>query len=338
MKRRKFILDSGKIGLGLGIVGTSACSSKRGEYEAQLADKSKKEMEAIKKMGRLRKFPISLAQWSLHKHYEKNKLDPMNFALQAKSYDIHALEYVNQLYGSKYLEADNVKMAVEKLSADLLTKSKGEGVENVLIMIDNEGDLCVADAALRKTSVENHYKWVDAASYLECHSVRVNVFGEGSKEEQADRAKESLTMLSEYAADMNINVIVENHGGYSSDPVWMTEVIEDVSMKNCGILPDFGNWCIRRENNERWGALCLEETKEIYNAVEMMLPWAKGVSAKSFAFDIEGNETTIDYRKMMQIVSDSDYSGHIGVEYEGEVDAEIGIVRTKKLLEKCMAG
>ena len=42
-------------------------------------------------------------------------------------------------------------------------------------MIDGEGYLAETDDAKRTQAVENHYKWVEAAKYLGCHSIRVNI-------------------------------------------------------------------------------------------------------------------------------------------------------------------
>ncbi len=329
MKRRKFIHKSAYATLGLSAMGLGSCTKKGNAVESAVTETNQANM---------RTFPISLAQWSLNKYYKSGELDPMNFAQHAASYGVTGIEYVNQLYEPLYLEASNQKQVIEKMVKELKTNAEDAGMTNVLIMVDHEGDLAVADKAARIRAIANHQKWVDAANYLGCHSIRVNVFGEGSREEQAERSKESLMSLSEYAKDLNVNVIVENHGGYSSDPKWMIDVIKEVNMANCGLLPDFGNWCIAREGGERWGAKCIEETTEIYDAVRDMMPYAKGVSAKSYSFDASGNEERIDYQRMMEVVSASDYEGFVGVEYEGEVDAKIGIPATKKLLERCMKG
>jgi sugar phosphate isomerase/epimerase len=187
-------------------------------------------------------------------------------------------------------------------------------------MCDGEGALGDPDEAKRKEAVENHYKWVEAAKFLGCHSIRVNAHSEGSREEQAKLATDGLRQLAEYAAPKKIGVIVENHGGLSSDGEWLSGVIKAVDLPNCGTLPDFGNFY----------------EYDRYQGVKDMMPFAKGVSAKSYAFDDEGNETKIDFRKMMKIVLDAGYHGYVGIEWEGEhpEDEKEGVLATKRLLER----
>ena len=183
--------------------------------------------------------------------------------------------------------------------------------------------------------MENHKRWVDAASKLGCHSIRVNTFGTNDPEIWKTTVVDGLRKLSEYAATKNINVLCENHGWLSSNPVELMAAIKAVNMENCGTLPDFGNWCVRRkEVNKKWGD-CAEVYPDKYEGTKMMMSAAMAVSAKSYDFDEAGNETTIDYVKMLQIVKDAKYTGFIGVEYEGErLNERDGIKATRDLLLK----
>jgi L-ribulose-5-phosphate 3-epimerase len=267
---------------------------------------------------------ISLAQWSLHRSFEKGDLKAVDFPAIARQYEISAVEYVNGFYGDKGSD--------EKFWNELKRRSNNEGVKNLLIMIDEEGDLGNPDATARTTTIENHYKWMNAANLLGCHSVRVNAFGEGSKEEVQKAMIDSMQRLGEYAAPLNLNVLIENHGLYSSDGKWVAEVIKQSGKPNCGTLPDFGNWCL----SAKWGTTQIEcaEVYDRYQGVAELLPYAKGVSAKSYAFDAEGNETRIDYLRLLKLVKDSGFDGYIGIEFEGFDMAEPdGIRTTKKLLE-----
>lgn len=270
-------------------------------------------------------FDISLAQWSLHRALFDGKIDHLEFPAIAKNeFGISAVEYVNQFFADKARDTDYLD--------EMNSRCNDLGVDQVLIMIDGEGDLAVNDDQDRTEAVENHYKWVEAAEYLGCHSIRVNVFGDGSREEQKKAAVDSLGRLAEFAQDYNINITVENHGGYSSDGQWLTSVMEQVDMANCGTLPDFGNFCVKRENDARWDGKCVNEY-DPYKGVEELMPYAKGVSAKSYAFNEKGLETTIDFKKMLQIIHDAQYSGYIGVEYEGDKHSEYdGVRATKNLL------
>ena len=267
-------------------------------------------------------FEISLAQWSLHKEFFSKKYDALDFPVLArKNFDIGIVEYVNSFFKDKATD--------KTFLAALLQRCKDNNVKNHLIMIDGEGDLGNTNDAERAKAIENHYKWVDAAKYLGCKTIRVNAYGKGSRDEVKKAAIDGLHRLGEFAAKSNINVIVENHGSYSSDGDWLLSVMQGVNRKNVGILPDFGNFCIRHENNQ-----CAEEFDK-YKGTEMWMPYAKGVSAKTFDFDAAGNCIETDYPRMMKIIKNSGFKGIIGIEYEGNrLSAEDGIKATKELLIK----
>lgn len=274
-------------------------------------------------------FKISLAEWSLHKMLFDKKLDNLDFPAKAKNdFGIDGVEYVNQFFKDKAKDTAYLT-ELNKRAGDL-------GVTNVLIMIDGEGNLGAVDSKERMKAVENHYKWVEAAKFLGCHSIRVNAYGKGTAEEVSKAAIDGLGKLSEFATQSGINIIVENHGSYSSDGTWLANVMQTVGKPNCGTLPDFGNFCMKYKN-DKWEDGC-ENSYDRYKGVTEMMPFAKGVSAKSNVFDAEGNEKNIDFRKMLQIVKDAGYKGYIGIEYEGsELSEEDGIKATKKLLEKVMS-
>lgn len=271
---------------------------------------------------------LSLAQWSIHRALESGTLQAENFAAIAKNdFGINAIEYVNSFY--KDHATDKAFWQKMRATADSLQ------VKSLLIMVDNEGDLGNPNQEERTKAVENHFKWVDAAKILGCHSIRINAFGDGSKQEVQAAMVDALTQLCTYALKDSINVLIENHGLYSADGQWVAEIMKQVNMPNCGTLPDFGNWC----TSAKWGSTepekkCAEEYNR-YQGVSEMLPFAKGVSAKSYAFNEQGEEIIIDYRKMLELVKQSDFSGYIGIEYEGEQIGETeGIAATKALLEK----
>jgi sugar phosphate isomerase/epimerase len=272
-------------------------------------------------------FTISLAQWSLHKKLFAKEMDNLDFPVVAKNtYGISVVEYVNQFFKDKAKD--------EKYLAELLKRCNDNGVKNHLIMCDGEGELGSSDPKKRMEAIENHYKWVDAAKFLGCITIRVNAFGEGSPEEVQKATIESLGKLSEYAAKENMNVIVENHGGYTSNGQWMAGVMKGVNKKNIGTLPDFGNFCLRREGGQQWGTKCLEEYDR-YKGVSEMMPYAKGVSAKTYDFDDQGNCIETDYTKMLKVVKDAGFKGYMGIEYEGDkLSEDEGIKKTRALLER----
>ena len=264
-------------------------------------------------------FDISLAQWSFHRRLfgrVEPALDNLDFAAAARSLGIDAVEYVNVFFKDKAED--------EAYLREMRDRADGEGVRSLLIMCDGEGKLGDPDPAARKRAVENHHKWVTAAAFLGCHSIRVNASSEGERDEQAVLAADGLRQLCEFADRHDQNVIVENHGGWSSDGSWLASVMRRVDHPRCGTLPDFGNFRIQ---GDQW--------YDRYRGVEELMPFAKAVSAKSHAFDADGNETSTDYERMMRIVLDAGYGGYVGIEYEGErVPEEDGILATKMLLER----
>ncbi len=265
-------------------------------------------------------FTISLAQWSLHRALFGGQLDPLDFPRVARdTYGIDAVEYVNSFYRERAGEAGYLE--------ELKQRAADAGVRSLLIMIDGEGALGDPDHAAQKKAIENHHRWVDAAVLLGCHSIRVNAQSSGTPDEQRKRVADGLRLLLEYAAPRKINVIVENHGGLSSNGAWLAGVMTLVDQPRCGTLPDFGNF---RLDGDAW--------YDRYQGVRELMPFAKAVSAKSHDFDEQGNETRTDYLRMLRIVIDAGYRGYVGVEYEGDrLPEPDGIRATKVLLERVRA-
>ncbi|BDD12485.1 xylose isomerase (plasmid) [Fulvitalea axinellae] len=279
-------------------------------------------LAALPNVGRSEKtadgkwFDISLAQWSVRKSIWAKTYSNLDFPERAsKDYGINAVEYVTGFFES----------ADPKYINKLKGRAADNGVRNLLIMVDGEGGLANTNGGERKKAVENHYKWIDAAKTLGCHSIRVNAYGKGSAEDVGSAAVDGLSSLSEYASQAGINVIVENHGGYSSNGEWLAGVMQKVNRRNVGTLPDFGNFRIGGG-----------QTYDRYKGVAELMPYAKGVSAKSYDFDSLGRETKMDYYRLMKIVKDAGYRGHVGIEYEGKrLGEKEGILATKWLLEQC---
>lgn len=268
-------------------------------------------------------FEISLAQWSLHKALFSKKIDNLDFpVITKKEFGINAVEYVNSFFKDKAKDTGYLN--------ELLKRCNDNGVKNHLIMCDGEGYLGDLDNAKRLKAVDNHKKWVEAAKYLGCATIRVNAHGEGTAAEVQKAAIEGLSLLGDFAAQEKINVVVENHGGYSSDGSWLTNTMKSIDHKNVGTLPDFNNFCLKRDSKNQ----CIEEYDK-YKGTYEMLAYAKAVSAKSIDFDEQGNCVETDYVRMLKIVKDSGFKGYIGIEYEGEKLGEYeGIKKTKALLER----
>ncbi len=260
-------------------------------------------------------YRISLAQWSLHRSLHDGRLDPLEFPRVSRTeYGIDAVEYVNSFY--RDLPSGWVR--------ELGSRCASEGVRSLLIMCDGEGRIGDPDPAARTATVENHVSWLEAAKELGCHSIRVNAASEGSREEQSKLAADGLRSLAERSQSLGLNVLVENHGGLSSDGSWLAATIQAADHPALGTLPDFGNW-----------QLSEAERYDPYRGLAELMPLARAVSAKSHDFGPDGEETGLDYGRLLRIVRDSGYDGWIGIEYEGSRLSEPeGIRATKALLER----
>jgi sugar phosphate isomerase/epimerase len=257
-------------------------------------------------------FRISLAEWSLHRTLFGGTLDHLDFAPTARTeFGIEAVEYVNSFFKDKRTDEEYLK--------ELKQRADDAGVSSLLIMCDGEGRLGDPDDTQRTQTVRNHVRWLEAAAFLGCHSIRVNAASAGSPDEQMKLAADGLHRLAERGERFGLNVLVENHGGLSSNGAWLAGVMKLADHPRCGTLPDFGNF----------------GDYDRYQGVRELMPWAMAVSAKSHDFDAGGDETRTDYARMLGIVHDAGYRGWIGVEYEGRKLGEYeGVRATKRLLER----
>lgn len=260
-------------------------------------------------------YRISLAQWSLHRTLRAGELDNLGFpAFTRERFDLDAVEYVNSFFKDKATDFAYL--------TELRRRADDAGVRSLLIMIDGEGHLGDEDPTRRRLAIRNHVRWIVAAAYLGGHSIRVNAHGQGEREAVAARAADSLAVLAEHGEPYGVSILVENHGGYSSDGAWLAGVMEAAAHPGVGTLPDFGNFHLGGgEHYDR------------YRGVSELMPYAKAVSAKSHEFDAQGNEVSTDYLRMLRIVVEAGYRGHVGIEYEGSKHSEIdGIRLTHDLL------
>jgi sugar phosphate isomerase/epimerase len=255
-------------------------------------------------------FKISLAEWSLNRPLFAGRMDHLDFAKLAKRANIDAVEYVNQFFKDKAKDMTYLK--------EMKTRADGEGVTSVLIMCDGEGMLGASTSAGRKETVENHKKWVEAAKFLGCHAIRVNSYtavpystSKKAEQEAINVCSSGLRQLCEFADDFNIDVIIENHGGFSSNGKWLAEMIRQTAHKRAGTLPDFGNFVMNREGGKIF-------SYDSYRGVDELMPSAKGVSLKPMVWNDQGEEKQLDYNRMMKIVLARGFDGYVGIEHGKE--------------------
>ena len=294
-----------------------------GDKAETTTTETKTEVEApVKAKGPF--FKLSLAQWSLHRALNAKELDNLEFPAKAKELGFEGVEWVAHFFTDKV--TDKAYLQQMKDATDAV------GVKNLLIMVDGKGDLASEDQAERDEAIKTHQDWVDAAKFLGCHSIRVNLFGSKDPVKWQIAAVDGLGRLAKYGATQGINIIVENHGGLSSDSEKLVAVMKKINMPNSGTLPDFGNFCVERKGGDNWKGECINEYDK-YLGTKQMMPYAKAVSAKSYDFDENGQETKIDFARMLKIIRAFKYDGFIGVEYEGDVlSEEDGIKATRDLL------
>ena len=305
MDRRKFITRSLTVGAGLAFANPAFGSITSSPFATQSLE-------------------ISLAQWSLHRKLFAGDMDHLDFARMSQGFGCVGLEYVNAFFKDKATDVSYLK--------EMNRRAEDHQQKNILIMIDGEGGLAEKNAKKRLVNIENHYKWVEAAQVLGCHAIRVNLSGGVDRLDAQKAGIDSLNRLAEFAKPFDVSILVENHGGFSSDGSWLSNVMQNVSRENIGTLPDFGNFCIERKEQE-----CIS-AYDRYQGMSELMPFAKALSAKSHAFDEQGNETQSDFFKMIQIAKENQYSGYVGIEFEGTIDSEEeGIIKTKNLLDKAIA-
>ena len=311
---------------------------------------------------------LLLPQNLISNHYSKKNLDialqVYSFApelLQGKfqildfpriirnDYNISGAEYWSIAFLGKEKDNEFIK--------SLRNNSKEFGVDNLIILVDNIDiqtmksgpSLASSIKTERDSAIDFHKQWVEVAKEIGCHSIRVNLRSkEDDNKKILDNSSKSLHELIEFSKNYKINIVVENHGGITGDADWMVDLMENINSKYLGTLPDFGssNFCVNKGELDLEGITnrC-ENQYDKYDGVKKLMPYAKGVSAKSHNFNEEGEELSTDFSRMIKIISESDYDGYITIEYEGAImsmygqgenylNSNEGIIATKKLIEK----
>lgn len=331
MKRRKFIDTSIKTGIGVGMLPFLACRKKDAAEEllikedipAKVAEKVSYMLSGF--------YNLSLSQWSLRRMYEQGRLNPLNFATQGKTMGFAGLVYSSSVYKKELSRYTQSSTGIQKIGQRLKATAESNAMKNLIFKIDNEGDLASQLAALRTQAISNHHKWIDLAASLGCDSVQINDLGSLTSSEPTNSLKASLSSLSSYAAENNLDLLVSNSEGQGADPSWLLKLIDDVNASNFGLLPNFSKWCLKKAANQG----CAEEVENKYDALKKIMPHAKGILASTRSFDSVGDEENIDFYRMMTVVKNSGFKGYVTSEFDGEEEEQIGIKKTRDLLINC---
>ena len=246
-----------------------------------------------------------------------------------------ACAFPGQVYSKTETLEDQINNIVEA-KAQLLTSEDYIKISRLVLSEVMKGRK-MNDSQLAQfyESEKKFLKWIDAAKFLGCTAIRINLHGNGTLDQWTKGSVESLRKLSTIGKPLGIKILVENHGGFSSNGKYLSEVMRLANDSNIGTMPDFGNFCIRREvAGDLWRSPCVEQY-DIYQGVAELMPYAGAFSAKSFNFDEQGNEPNINFLAMFKLMRASKYRGYVGIEYEGEkMSEDAGIRATKKLIEK----
>lgn len=261
-------------------------------------------------------FKRSLSQRSLHEEFAAARLDPLDFPRVASGLGIDAVDLVSEFYQKKLKDRAYL--------SELKRRAAGEGVWNLLILVDGEGELGAPDEKGRRRAVDNHRKWVEAAAFLGCHAICVQAASHGNEDDQVAWVSDGLRRLCRFSAPLGIDVLVENRAGFSANGSWLVEVLNAVGHPRCGSRPSFGNF-----------KLADGREYDRYQGVRELMPFARAVSATAHDFDDRGEETGTNYARMLKIVLDAGYRGYVSVEYEGKrLSEQAGIARAQQLLER----
>lgn len=235
---------------------------------------------------------ISLAAWSFSGSFFQGKWKLLELpGILRDKLQITALEHVNQFFENPTL---TYLQKLKRACAD-------NGVRSTILMVDGEGATAAVEKADRHLAAVAHRKWVDIAHYLGCISVRCNVYGapedwKGDRD-LVDRAAETMHAILDYAQGSGLNLIVENHGGASSDPDILVALVKKVNHPQFGLLCDLGNW---NKGDDR------------YAAVKKILPYARGLSVKGTWG--ENLDPAFDAAKLVRTALEGGYQGWWGLE------------------------
>ena len=255
------------------------------------------------------RFELSIHQYSLKKLFEEGQLD--TFAYPG---------FVKEQFGFT-----NVEFAVEFCDALRADPKKGDAIRDrsEQLGVKHRALLCGAEPTLdapnekdRQAAVEDHLKWAEVAEHLGCEFIRVRASTEGDRNEQLDHATKGIGALCSALDDSPVSVLIENIAGFSRDPDWLVALVNRIGAKRVGLIADFGNF-----------------EGDIYEGMGRLLPFTKSVCTKSWEFDEQGNETKIDFARMMSILKESSFRGCIAIEYLGK-EPVAGVRKTAELINR----
>ncbi len=296
--------------------------------------------ESLERQSRL---TIALGEYSFNSDYRAGHYNPLNLAAETrKKFGLGAIDYVSSFW------ADKAKNAV--FLHQLKSNAHDNGIVNHIILVDLPGpQLGDLDASRRKAAVEAHRPWLEIARFLGCSGIRVNLSGfdsngfrtPGNKQAVLASSVEGYGRLLEYGAQDNLDVLVQNHMGYSCDPDWLVRVMQQVNNKHAGIEADPGHFqeifLVGRPGET--SKIVKGASFDLYSGWKKLMPYSKALNAKTHAFNTHGDETTMDYQKLLAITHKSSYTGYIGIEWEPEgpgrrMSPAEGIEATKALLRR----
>jgi sugar phosphate isomerase/epimerase len=252
---------------------------------------------------------LSIHQFSLKKLFDEGRLETFAYPDFVKQeFGLTSIEFAVEFCAA--LRAD------PKEGAALRDRSKQLGIKHRALLCGAQPALDAPSEMDRQTALEDHLKWAEVAEHLGCEFIRVRASSEGVRNKQLAHAAQGIGALCDALGDSPVSVLIENIAGFSRDPDWLVALINRVGPKRVGLIADFGNF-----------------DGDIYAGMQRLLPYAKSICTKSWNFDEEGNETTINFARMMRMIKESSFRGCIAIEYLGE-EPVVGVRKTAELINR----
>ena len=268
----------------------------------------------------------TLGQWSFHEELFAGEMNSFDFIRTAAELDFAGVELVNQFFIDRATDGPYLD--------SLRALARQEDVALTMLLVDRAGKLGAREESEREEAVERHIEWLAATERLGIPAMRINAEGEGSPEEALEAAVQGIRPVAEAARQRGIRLLIENHGGPSSNAAWLTALVERLADVEVGTVADFDNWCYQRSDGSVYGGTCTARYDR-YRGMQELLPYAGGVSVKAFAFTEDGEEETLNFAYLFDAIRASGYDGYLGIEYEGDgLPAREGVIRTRALAER----
>jgi sugar phosphate isomerase/epimerase len=200
---------------------------------------------------------------------------------------------------------------------DLLRACNHANVQIAALALANDFTDPDADKLFQQVQHVRHMLY-DVAAPLKAQMVRVFMGMSDVTEAGDERAQETFRNLVPDLQATGITMVLENHAREQTPPDKIAAIIRGVGSPLFAACADMGSLPVDRR----------------YMTMNQLAPLARIVHARSYVFDLDGEETTVDYKSDFALLTEHGFNGVISILYEGFADAERGVRDTKALIEK----